>query len=322
MMAVFKNNRAVLSIAVLFSIGTGASAFANLIITPTFDSSITGDANALAIEGVIYSTIGVYEAMFTDPIDVSIKFQAMTSGLGQSSTTLYTMSYSTFIAALRADATTADDATAKAHLPANATNPVNGTSSINVKTANLKALGFSGSSFPPIGGFDGVIGVNTTITDIGSPGTSGQYSLQATLEHEIDEVLGLGSDVSTSLSANPSVEDLFRYDASGARSYTTDTSKRAFFSLDGTTDLAEFNNQNFSGDSGDWRSDPLPSGVQAQVQDAFATPGAHPALGVELRALDAVGYDLVAPEPGTIFFSGAAFLILGGFARRRVQRGR
>jgi hypothetical protein len=246
----------------------------------------------------------------------------MTSGLGQSNTTLYTVSYSTFIAALHADAKTADDATANAHLPTSATNPVNGTSSINVKTANLKALGFSGSSFPPIGGFDGVIGVNTAITDIGSPGTSGQYSLQATLEHEINEVLGLGSDVSTSLSANPSVEDLFRYDASGARSYTTDTSKRAFFSLDGTTDLAEFNNQNFGADSGDWRSNPLLPGVQPQVQDAFGTPGAHPALGVELRALDAIGYDVVVPEPGTVFFSGAALLIFGGFARRRVRRDR
>jgi hypothetical protein len=33
------------------------------------------------------------------------------------------------------------------------------------------------------------------------------------------------------------------------------------------------------------------------VQDAFATPGANPALSVELNALDVVGYDRVPPTP-------------------------
>jgi len=33
--------------------------------------------------------------------------------------------------------------------------------------------------------------------------------------------------------------------------------------------------------------------VSPKVQDAFATPGANPALSVELRALDVIGYDRV-----------------------------
>src|ERR1019366_3343262 len=37
--------------------------------------------------------------------------------------------------------------------------------------------------------------------------------------------------------------------------------------------------------------------VQPQVQDAFATPGATPKLGVELAALNVIGYDFVATQP-------------------------
>lgn len=61
----------------------------------------------------------------------------------------------------------------------------------------------------------------------------------------------------------------------------------------------QFDNQNDGGDWGDWQSKPRPPGTPPQVQDAFATPGANPTLGVELRALDVIGYNLV-PEPGSI----------------------
>jgi hypothetical protein len=65
----------------------------------------------------------------------------MSSGLGSSSTFFNTVSYSDYITALHADATTSNDATALAHLPISATNPVNGGTTINVKTANLRAIG-------------------------------------------------------------------------------------------------------------------------------------------------------------------------------------
>jgi hypothetical protein len=70
----------------------------------------------------------------------------------------------------------------------------------------------------------------------------------------------------------------------------------AYFSIDATTAFAEFDNQNDGGDFGDWQSNPLRSGVPARVQDAFATPGATPALSVELIALDVIGYDRVSPS--------------------------
>jgi len=141
-------------------------------------------------------------------------------------------------------------------------------------------------------------------------------------EHEIDEVLGLGSALPTPQFNAPFPEDLFRYDASGVRSFTTTATAKAFFSINGTTDLAQFDNQNDGGDFGDWQSNPLPPGVQPKVQDAFATSGATPALGVELTALDVIGYDRIAsiPEPGTGVLLAAALVVLGGLNYARVSR--
>jgi hypothetical protein len=97
-------------------------------------------------------------------------------------------------------------------------------------------------------------------------------------------------------------EDLFRYDSSGNRNYTTSVSATSYFSIDGTNDLAQFN-QVGSGDFGDWYS--YYGGVVPEVQDAFATPGASPNPGVELRVLDVLGYHCVIAVPAPAFVSVA-----------------
>jgi hypothetical protein len=58
-----------------------------------------------------------------------------------------------------------------------------------------------------------------------------------------------------------------------------------------------------------------------QVQDAFATPGTSPALGVELTALEAIGYDAdpPAPEPSTWVLAGIGAAVIGGVAWRRAR---
>jgi hypothetical protein len=266
---------------------------AGLHIIPTFDPSITSDANAAAIEAAINTAIANIESQFSDPIIVNITFQKA-GGLGSSSTFFATGPYAAFLAALKADAKTSDDATAVGLLPNVANNPVNGATTINVKTANLRAVGIMAN--PPPGQPDGIIGLNTMLTTPGSPGSSGTFNLVPVVEHEIDEVLGLGSSLPTVPNATIFPQDLFRYSAPNTRSFTI-VNSLAFFSINGTGSLAQFDNQNDGGDFGDWQSNPLPAGVPPKVQDAFATPGANPALSVELTALDVVGYDRVPATP-------------------------
>jgi hypothetical protein len=309
--------------------GSGTRAFADSLITivPTFDSTITSDPNAAAIEGTINSAVQYYNTHFTThfaPLTVNITFEEMTTGLGASSTVFFNGPYAQFITQLHlASSGDATDTTALAHLPIQPTNPVTGDANINVKSANLRALGIATPGVTT----DGFIGLNTHITDVGSPGTSGVYSLFATTEHEIDEVLGMGSALPSVRFGDPFPTDLFRYDNTGARTFTTNSSTQAFFSLDGTTHIAQFDNQNDGGDFGDWQSNPLPAGAPVRVQDAFATPFSHPTLandgGAEIVNLDAIGYNLespaTTPEPASVVLLGLG-LLLGGLGARRWQK--
>ena len=272
-----------------------------LTILPVWDSSITSDPNAATIESTIRAACAVYQSDFSDPITVSITFKEMTGGLGQSSWSYYTFSYSQYRAALVAAAGTPDDSTALAHLPVQTGNPVNN-QNVFIKTAQAYDLGLnSGTSGEPVG----TISLYTAIMNLsGAQNDPTKYSLFSTTCHEIDEVLGTGSVLDQVYHGqNPTgifSEDLFRYDGSGNRSYTTSSSATSYFSIDGTTDLAQFN-QVGSGDFGDWYSYNV--SVVPQVQDAFATPGTSPNLGVELRVLDVLGYHRVVQVPAPKFVS-------------------
>jgi hypothetical protein len=273
------------------SLQPGNLVSAGLTITPTFDATITGDPNAVAIENAINAAISIIQSQFSDPINVKIKFQEG-GGLGSSSTwVLLLYPYATFLAALKADAKTADDVTATSILPSVATNPVNGLTTINVKLANLRAVGIPTLASPD--GFDGTITLNTALTIPGSPGSTLTYYLLPVVLHEIDEVLGLGSHLPDTSAIYP--EDLFRYSAVNTRTFSP--TGVASFSISGLTAPAQFHNANDGADYGDWESNPLPPGVLPKVQDAFATPFANPLPTVELRALDVIGYDRVSHAP-------------------------
>jgi hypothetical protein len=314
-----------LAIPCAIALGAQASTFT---ITPTFDTSIANDPNAAAIEAVINAQIGIYESQFSDPINVGIAFESSNSGLGSTFSLPFRVGYQDFIQHLTADQTTATDLTALSHLPTGTANPVTGSAFMEVKRANLKALGYDMTNFPAAINFhgalvDGIITLNTHLTDVGSPDTTGEVSLAEDVDHEIDEVLGIGSSLDLGF-ADPQPEDLYRYDANGNRSFTSSTTATAYFSIDGSTLLAQFDNHALGGDYGDWQSNPLPSGVAPRVQDAFATPGAHPTLGVELTALDVLGYDLstpsAVPEPTSIVLFGSGIAVLAGTLRRKCRK--
>ena len=262
-----------------------------LIIIPTWDSTILNDPNATAIMNTINAAIQVYQSRFVDRVTVNITFAEMDSGLGMSSTAYGLIDYTSFYNALAADSKTANDAIAMAHIPLNGGNdPVDNNFFIDVSSANQRALGIP---FDP--GIDGTIYVNMSIINIDRISTNAsKYDLMAVVSHEIDEVLGTSSSLGTADSYSRPA-DLFRYSATGVRNYTT-TGDNAWFSIDGgTTRLVQYN-QDPGGEYGDWKSKP-PFVHTPRVQDAYATPGATPDLGVELTVLDVIGWDLSIPTP-------------------------
>jgi hypothetical protein len=291
-----------LSAAIIFTFTPAAHA---IVIVPTFDSSITNDPNAAFIEATINQAINFYQTNITTPITVAITYQEMASGLGQSSTFFSTITYDQYLSALQSHSSgDAVDTSTLATLPPGPNNPVNGNTAIDVTTANLRALGFSASVAT-----DSVIGLNTSITNYaGKAFNSSFYSLLATVEHEMNEALGLGSNLDTgSTTGSIRPEDLLRYSAPGVRSYTTSSAATSYFSIDGgVTNLAGFNQVGPPGSSdyGDW------DGGALRVQNAFGTPGVSPSFGVEQTALDAIGYNFAAvttPEPTSF-----SLLLLGG----------
>jgi len=295
---------------------------AGLVINPIFASSITSDDNAATIEATIDGAIQVYERSFFDPITVNIEFEEMSSGLGESETYYGTIAYSEYLSLLAADATTAADASALASLPAGPDNPVDGSPYMDVTTANLRALGIDVN--PPEGQPDGFVLLNTSIMNLNRTSINpSKYDLMAVASHEIDEVLAFGSALNglSNGAATPTGAvwgmDLYRYDQNGNRSFNTTLSSQAYFSINGgVTDLARFN-QTGGGDFSDWYS----TGPHTpEVQDAFGTPGATPNLGVELTALDVLGYDLETPEPATAALAAAALVVFGGLKTVRRKR--
>src|SRR5438552_1295501 len=96
-----------------------------LVINATFDGSITDNPKRAAIEGAIDAAIQVFEGLLEDRITVSIRFRYSTTyadgtplpsgAVSVSESPIYILPWSMFVDALKADATSADDAKANAH---------------------------------------------------------------------------------------------------------------------------------------------------------------------------------------------------------------
>ena len=298
---------------------------ASFIIVPTWATNITSDANAATIEATINAAIAIYQSKITDNVTVNITFQETSSGLGSSSTNVYGIGYSSYINALFSHSNGVDDTAALLTLNRSATvDPVDSQSSIFLKGPLARALGV-GTFSANHATMDGTISLNTSQMNLSRTGMqdAAHYDLQSVVSHEIDEVLGLGSSLGQSLSYSMP-EDLFRYASTSGgtcsgvsgRSYTTSTSAKSCFSINGSTSLVQFNNTG-SGDYGDWLT-PVNS-ANARVQDANGTAGTQPNLSVEWRALDVIGYTLAAtatPEPAT-WLVGLPLLVAGLVSRSR-----
>jgi hypothetical protein len=274
-----------------------------LVIVPNFNANVDQPTR-----DTINNIINFYETTITTPITVNINFRDMSTGLGSSFFVFYNGPYSSFRTALGAAATSPDDATALSITATGSANPINGNASIGLKSANGRAVGlntpevtFGSTSVCPSFTGSGCIGINVTLAN-------SHGDLVAVVEHEIDEILGLGSALNGNTTPSiPWTQDLFRWGGPGVRSYASNPSTTlpcggpsAFFSIDGgATNLNEFNNCANGGDYGDWITH-----TPSQVQDAFTNFSGTPSLtstSAEIRALDVIGYSLNLTSPGLRF---------------------
>jgi hypothetical protein len=193
------------------------------IIHPTFDCSILSDPNSMAIQAMIMRAIAIYESLFSDPITIQILFRYSTTGpapcpsaspsaspsgtplppgvLATSSSTIYTVPWNDFINALRADAKTSNDIKANASLPGGPLSTNIAPSSANGRAVSLNntlpamcADGHTGQCELGQGPYDGIVTLNSAQPfSFSRPLLNGTFDAQRAVEHEIDEVMGLGS---------------------------------------------------------------------------------------------------------------------------------
>jgi len=279
-----------------------------LNINPTFDSSVTGNPNAAAIETMINRAISFHESLFSDPITIHILYRYATTApngnplpagiLSRSEFVVYTISWSTFINALRADATTGNDNLANASLPGSALSANIKPSSANGRAVRLDTppAMFANGTIGDGGPYDGIVTLNSAMPfQFARPTISGSFDAQRSTEHETDEVIGFGSDANVS---NLHPQDLFSWSSAGHRNITSSGTR--YFSINGgVTNIVNFN-QDPTGDFGDWLRTACPQ-THPYVQNAFACTGQFSdisATSPEGINLDVIGYDLAnAPTP-------------------------
>jgi hypothetical protein len=309
-----------------------------LTINATFDPTITSSPDAAQIESDINQVVGAY-SMFSNPTTVNIYFKLGTSGgdLGQSRVPLYRYTYGEYTGMLAADSAAHPDngvlATAVANLPFGNSPATTGRPFVIDGPAGGRALGDSSAvgylgadGVNGHGTFDGMVSLDAIPGDLAWSGPVGpdQYSAISTIFHEVDEVLGIGGGVGSTIGGpfvrSLGTEDLYRYDwfNPGLPSFTADPSAISYFSIDGGAHYWQFFNQDPGGDRSDWAGYSYCS--PAYIQDAFGCPGAPDTWlkrnSVESVALQAIGYNLV-PEPGTWALMITGFGLMGLALRRR-----
>jgi hypothetical protein len=303
-----------------------------LTIHPTFDSSITNNPNAAAIQAMISRAISFHESLFADPITIQIRFRFSTTTpdgrpfpmgtLARTDLVLYGLPWSTYINALRADAKTSNDTQANASLPGSALSP-----NIRPCSAGGRAVGlntppamFPDGSVGQGGPYDAIVSLNSAAPyQMNRPPSPNNFDAQRSIEHEVDEAIGLGSRLNGN-GTDLRPQDLFSWSSPGHRNISTSGTR--YFSINGGgTNIVNFN-QNPDGDLGDWFSEQCPQ-THPYVQNAFACAGQYSdisATSPEGVNLDVIGYDLTQTGPGNISnISTRAFaqtgenVMIGGF---------
>jgi hypothetical protein len=299
--------------------------------------SIT-DSNVL---GAIDTAISNTESLYTTgngagnvTLNVNFSYNSAAAGnLASSDQYFYGYSYTNYASALTADSTAnagnTNLTTAVAHLSAG------NSGNMAVTFGQALLLSQYGLSTPNFIANDSV-NINSSVTNWNFTGTatSSQYDAIGAIEHELDELLGIGGggsvlgDCSSGnffCTYNLGATDLYRYSAPGTPSTSTSST---YLSIDGgVTSVVAFNGT-AGGDFGDFAPACGPTsnnvGNDQYIQNAFNCTGLdenYSTLSPEYVATTAIGWDpasqsMPVPEPACITVFGGALLGLARLHRR------
>lgn len=282
------------------SAGTGStrsSATVTTVATGSFVVNITWDSSVssapAAFKTAITNAVQYLEGLISTTATININvgwgeadgYSLGTSALGESLSNLVSVSYATLLNALKANNTSATDASVIASLPASS--PTGGTYWLTY--AQAKALGLS--SVLPASSTDGYVGFSSALPFSYGGATAGAYDFNGVALHEFTEVMGrilLTGATIGSYANSYSLMDLLHFSAQGTRVFTASTP--GYFSPDGgSTNLGAFNTV-AGGDAGDWASS-----VRNDSFDAFDTPGVvNPLTANDATVMDALGWTLAS----------------------------
>ncbi len=321
--------------------GFAAAASADPIITVLYDPTV---AFSNADKTAIQNAVNFYAANMSSNFSLTVAFGSQANGGATSRFLVGAVPYSDYYSALVASSSgDATDISAIASLGGgpHTTNPVTGSGNVVMTSTLASDLGLADQASVAFSTCDnltanGCIDLSTSLLNTsGTPASA----LEGAVEHELDEVLGTASALPNGgvggVPANPMVADLYRYSASGVRSFALNSSTSvpctgsptAYFSVNGGVSHpngAVYNNCNNGGDYGDW------IGTSGQnVQDAYGSNSDTVTLNLsspEVQVLDAVGYNFgpltPTPEPSSylLLLTGAGALTLHRKRRLSTQR--
>lgn len=270
-----------------------------MLINVTYDTSVTTNANATAIQSAFESVVQHFEAAFANPIQVNVhvgwgKVNTSNISAGKVGETRVSTAggFKTFAA------TTAALVAGGVTAPLPAFDPT-GTNRFLIPTAQAKALGMTGFTVPT---YDAYIGFSSTYAfkqfdNAISPLLA--YDFAGVAAHELEHALGRVSGLIGATPVFGYAADLLRYSAPGTSSFSYNAA--AYSSVDGgTTSLGTHNNSPSGGDRIDWSS----PGSTRNSQNAQLETGKNYCLSTaDQRFMTGLGY-VFTDDADALYFSG------------------